>query len=438
MKLPWLLKSGGISKFGSRHPPDGPSTQKRSSVTAVLTKDSSVRHSGIRVSSPIGSTTAPERMWAPTSEPFSTMTTDFSGATCFNRIAAASPAGPAPTMTTSNSIDSRGGSSAVFILSSAFAQLFHAFPCSHRLDAAAMNFVALDPQTRLRLTLMDFGPREARELLAFYRDAGADALLAEEAIDRMADPAAAAFSAEGLAEKQPDESKNPRSASSITVRSGAPARNEERNISRQPTLPPPDIAAMAAREAATNAKDLDELRAILENFQGCGLRGTATQLVFADGNPQARVMFVGEAPGYEEDISGRPFVGRSGKLLDRMIEAIGLDRTSAYIANVVPWRPPGNRTPTPQETAICLPFIRRQIELADPDILVCLGGPSMQTLLGTKDGITRARGRWFTYDTGKREIRALATFHPAFLLRSPLQKRLVWRDLIAIKKALAQ
>jgi len=283
---------------------------------------------------------------------------------------------------------------------------------------------------------MDFGPREARELLAFYRDAGADALLAEEAIDRMADPAAAAFSAEGLAEKQPDESKNPRSASSITVRSGAPARNEERNISRQPTLPPPDIAAMAAREAATNAKDLDELRAILENFQGCGLRGTATQLVFADGNPQARVMFVGEAPGYEEDISGRPFVGRSGKLLDRMMEAISLDRSKAYIANVVPWRPPGNRTPTPQETAICLPFIRRQIELADPDILVCLGQPATQTLLGTREGITKTRGRWFKFDTGKREIRAMATLHPAYLLRQPLQKRLAWRDFLALKKAL--
>ena len=283
---------------------------------------------------------------------------------------------------------------------------------------------------------MDFGPREARELLAFYRDAGADALLAEEAIDRMADPAAAAFSAEGLAEKQPDESKNPRSASSITVRSGAPARNEARNISQQPTLPPPDVAAMAAREAATNAKDLDELRAILENFQGCGLRGTATRLVFADGNPQARVMFVGEAPGYEEDISGRPFVGRSGRLLDRMMEAISLDRSKAYIANVVPWRPPGNRTPTPQETAICLPFIRRQIELADPDILVCLGQPATQTLLGTREGITKTRGRWFKFDTGKREIRAMATLHPAYLLRQPLQKRLAWRDFLALKKAL--
>jgi DNA polymerase len=202
-------------------------------------------------------------------------------------------------------------------------------------------------------------------------------------------------------------------------------------------LASPDAAMMAAREAARTAANLDDLRKLLESFEGCSLRNTATQLVFADGNPEGRVMFVGEAPGHEEDISGRPFVGRSGKLLDRMIEAIGLDRSKVYIANVVPWRPPGNRTPTPQETAICLPFVRRQIELADPDILVCLGGPSMQTLLGTKDGITRMRGRWFPFDTGTREIRAMATFHPAFLLRSPLQKRLSWRDFLTIKKALA-
>jgi DNA polymerase len=201
--------------------------------------------------------------------------------------------------------------------------------------------------------------------------------------------------------------------------------------------PPPEAAVMAAREAARNAKTLDELQALLATFEGCALRATATQLVFADGDPQSRVMFVGEAPGYDEDIVGRPFVGRSGKLLDRMMAAIGLDRASVYIANVVPWRPPGNRTPTPQETAICLPFIRRQIELADPDILVCLGGPAMQTLLGIKDGITRSRGRWFSYQTGRREIRALATFHPAFLLRSPLQKRFAWRDFLALKKALA-
>jgi len=132
-----------------------------------------------------------------------------------------------------------------------------------------------------------------------------------------------------------------------------------------------------------------------------------------------------------------PFVGRSGKLLDRMMSAIGLDRTSAYIANIVPWRPPGNRTPTPQESAICLPFTLRQIELADPDILICLGNPSTQTLLNSKDGILKTRGRWFPFHTGTREIRAMATLHPAYLLRQPLQKRLAWRDFLAIKKALA-
>jgi len=264
--------------------------------------------------------------------------------------------------------------------------------------------------------------RETRELLSFYLDAGADALVGEEPVDRMADEAAPPAPA---AVRPPPQQRQARTEAARTFfQSAAPAS--------------PDAAIMAAREAAKTAANLDDLRTLLDNFTGCPLRNTATQIVFADGNPQSRVMFVGEAPGYEEDISGRPFIGRSGKLLDRMIEAIGLDRTSAYIANVVPWRPPGNRTPTPQETAICLPFIRRQIELANPDVLVCLGGPSAQTLLGIKDCITRTRGRWFTYDTGKREIRAMATFHPAFLLRSPLQKRLAWRDFLAIKKALAQ
>jgi len=289
---------------------------------------------------------------------------------------------------------------------------------------------------------MSSDPRDARELLAFYRDAGVDALLGEAPVDRMAD--------EPIAEPPPETGTRPAAARGADkVAAGADQVREyfqKRPRSdppwpreaTAPVLPAPDVAAVEARAAAKSAETLDELRALLEGFTGCALRATATQLVFADGNPQARVMFVGEAPGYEEDMSGTPFVGRSGKLLDRMMAAIGLDRTSAYIANVVPWRPPGNRTPTPQETAICLPFIRRQIELANPDVLVCLGGPSAQTLLGIRDGITRTRGRWFAYDTGTRDIRAIATFHPAFLLRSPLQKRLVWRDFMAIKKALTQ
>jgi DNA polymerase len=272
-------------------------------------------------------------------------------------------------------------------------------------------------------------PRTLRELLAFYRDAGVDAAITETPLDRFADEA-------------------PRRTAQQSSLPAAPARDREATYVQsrpapdgsEPAAPPQaaETAVMAAREAAKSAQSLDALRQLLENFEGCLLRTTATRLVFADGNPQARIMFVGEAPGRDEDIAGLPFVGRSGKLLDRMMAAIGLDRSAAYIANVVPWRPPGNRTPTPQETAICLPFIRRQIELADPDILVCLGQPATQTLLGTKEGITRTRGRWFKYHTGKREIRALATYHPAFLLRSSLQKRLAWRDFLALKKALSE
>jgi len=258
--------------------------------------------------------------------------------------------------------------------------------------------------------------QRARALIEFYAEAGVDALLDETPVDR-------------FAEIESPTAK-PKLAAAPAPQNFTPAV--------APAVAPqsPDAAAMEARQAARSAKTLEELRGTLDRFNGCALKATATQLVFADGNPNSRVMFVGEAPGRDEDIEGLPFVGRSGKLLDRMLAAIGLDRSSVYIANIVPWRPPGNRTPTPQESAICMPFILRQIELADPDILVCLGGPSAQTLLGVKDGITKIRGRWFTFNAGARDIRALPTFHPAFLLRSPLQKRFAWRDFLAIKKAL--
>ncbi len=200
---------------------------------------------------------------------------------------------------------------------------------------------------------------------------------------------------------------------------------------------PPEAAEIAARTLAEGATDLETLRAVMADFDGCPLKRTATQLVFADGVPGARVMLVGEAPGGDEDRIGRPFVGRAGQLLDRMLGAIGLDRRSVYIANVVPWRPPGNRTPTPQETQACLPFIRRQIDLADPEVLVCLGGSAVQTLLGVQGGITRVRGSWFDYQRESgRPIRALAMFHPAYLLRQPAQKRLAWADMRALANAL--
>jgi uracil-DNA glycosylase family 4 len=264
----------------------------------------------------------------------------------------------------------------------------------------------------------------AQQLLAFYLEAGVDCALGDEPINRLADPDAAPPPREAIAREAP-----PRTLLQATP--AVPAARTDATIA-------PEAAISSAREAARTAPTLEALRALLENFEGCALRNTATRLVFSDGNPQARIMFVGEAPGRDEDIEGLPCVGRSGKLLDRMIAAIGLDRSKAYIANVIPWRPPGNRTPTPQETQICLPFIQRQIELVNPDVLVTLGNPSTQTLLSTREGIMRTRGKWFDYDTGTRTIRAMATFHPAYLLRSPSYKRMSWQDLRAIAKALEQ
>jgi uracil-DNA glycosylase len=262
-----------------------------------------------------------------------------------------------------------------------------------------------------------------RELLSFYIEAGVDCALMDEPANRLSDDDA--MMARGAAQ--------PASRAPLVPRVQTPAPVA---VARGDVAPSPDAALQSAREAARTAPSLEVLRTLLENFDGCALKSTATRLVFADGNPKARVMFVGEAPGREEDIEGLPFVGRSGKLLDRMIAAIGLDRSTAYITNVIPWRPPGNRTPTPQETQVCLPFTQRHIELVNPDILVTLGNPSTQTLLKTRDGIMRTRGRWVDYDTGTRKIRALATFHPAYLLRSPSYKRLAWQDLRSIAKAL--
>jgi DNA polymerase len=264
-----------------------------------------------------------------------------------------------------------------------------------------------------------------QQLLAFYLEAGVDCALTDEPVNRLTDP----DMAPAPARAEPREAEPPRGFTQAPAVVAA-ARSE--------TALAPEAAIQSAREAARTAPTLEALRALLETFDGCALKNTATRLVFSDGNPQARVMFVGEAPGREEDIEGLPFVGRSGQLLNRMIAAIGLDRGKAYIANVIPWRPPGNRTPTPQETQICLPFIQRQIELVNPDVLVTLGNPSTQTLLSTREGIMKTRGKWLDYDTGTRTIRALATFHPAYLLRSPSYKRMAWQDLRSIAKALEQ
>jgi uracil-DNA glycosylase family 4 len=202
------------------------------------------------------------------------------------------------------------------------------------------------------------------------------------------------------------------------------------------TASSPEADAQAAREAASRATTLDELRDILGRFEGCALKTTAKSLVLAEGNPKARVMLVGDPPGRDEDLQGEVFAGPSGTMLDRMLKAIGLLRSDVYVTPIVPWRPPGNRALTPQEAAVCRPFLERQIELVDPDFLICLGATAAKELLQTSEGILRLRGQWRPYVIGGREIRAMATLHPSHLLLQPIQKRLVWRDLLSLKAAL--
>lgn len=256
------------------------------------------------------------------------------------------------------------------------------------------------------------------ELLRFYADAGHDEPLSETAVNRFA-----------------VEAVRPPAAAAQPAKSGAQPQTELPPV-RAPAVAavPDEQQAMRARAMACEAQTIEELRQALASFDGCNLKTTAKNLVFADGNPAAKLMLVGEAPGRDEDIQGLPFVGRSGQLLDRMLAAIGLDRTNAYISNVIPWRPPGNRDPSPLETEICRPFIERHIELADPAVLVTLGNPSTKLLLKTQTGIMRMRGKWAEHATaGGKQVATMPTLHPAYLLRNPAHKKLAWRDFLEVK-----
>lgn len=249
---------------------------------------------------------------------------------------------------------------------------------------------------------------ELLAVLDWYRAAGVDLAVGEDPVDRFAQPAAAPSPAQALRQAAPAQLPQP-ATSAIT---GDPSE---------------------ARKLAASAGTLDELKTILDAYDGCGLKFRATQLVFADGNPEAKIMLIGEAPGAEEDRQGKPFVGRSGQLLDRMLGAIGLDRTKVYIVNTVPWRPPGNRTPTPEEMELCLPFLNRQVELVAPSIVMTLGGPAMQTVFKTPTGIIKMRGRWQDVAIGSHAVPALPTLHPAYLLRNPAAKQQAWADLLSLK-----
>jgi uracil-DNA glycosylase len=260
------------------------------------------------------------------------------------------------------------------------------------------------------------------EQLRWHIDAGADEAVGDVPVNRLTAPQAV-----------------PETPAPPVV---APAQPRPAPVER-PRKIAPVIALESAEETTATAKamaqacsSLEELRAALEKFDQCPLQATAQNLVFADGNPEADLMIIGEAPGADEDRQGLPFVGASGQLLDRMLAAIGRDRQSVYITNILPWRPPGNRKPTPFESELCLPFLSRHIELVQPKAMLLLGGTAANTLLETTTGITKLRGKWAEYQSEAFGCPCLPTYHPAYLLRQPALKRDAWRDLLSVQKHL--
>lgn len=299
-------------------------------------------------------------------------------------------------------------------------------------------------------TASEMTPQALAALLHFYAEAGVDALCEEAAVDRFEQSAEQAQSRKQRTRESGAQPGNAAAAPGVPDTQGASPTPRSAQVAKpsapQPALSPapkashltvPGEAAFEdARALAASAQTIAELRQALEGYTGCNLRHSAKSLVFADGNPEADVMFIGEAPGRDEDLQGLPFVGRAGQLLDRMLTAIGLDRESAYITNMIFWRPPGNRTPAPHEIELCRPFIERHVALAAPKVVVLLGNVAAKSLLGTQKGILSLRGGWMEYTAGDVSIPAMPTLHPAYLLRNPAQKRLAWADLLSLRARL--
>ena len=278
-----------------------------------------------------------------------------------------------------------------------------------------------------------YNTNNAYELLIWQLEAGIDQCIGDEPNNRFNKKT------ENL------ESTEKKAALEITSRDNFQSIKNNRKLgdlgfvdaSNNPSLI--DVGSASSNKIALNSNSLEELEAVVRGFDECALKKTSANTVFSSGSPDSAVMFVGEAPGADEDKEGRPLVGASGQLFDKMLASIGIIRDQVYITNTIYWRPPGNRPPTSLEVAQCLPFLQRQIELVRPDILVPLGGLAAQTLLKVDLGITLLRGQWHEYplsDTSK--ILALPMFHPAYLLRSPAHKREAWRDIIALSHKLSQ
>lgn len=278
-------------------------------------------------------------------------------------------------------------------------------------------------------------------LLDWYRSMGVDAALETDPVDWLA----RGPSAPGQAFAWPDRPAADAVRSEASMTTTLQPRQQETQRSEPPRIDPrprpqtplaPSEAETDARRAARSATTLDALGTALAAFDGCSLKATASNLCFYRGAKQARIMLIGEAPGRDEDIEGKPFVGRAGQLLDKMLAAIGLGEGDVHITNVVYWRPPGNRTPTPQEALACRPFLERQIELVQPDFVVALGGSAAKEVLGVTEGIMRLRGKWREAKVGNLTLPAIATLHPAYLLRTPAAKQLAWQDLLQMQTRL--
>ncbi len=270
---------------------------------------------------------------------------------------------------------------------------------------------------------IDAATREAQAYLEWHRQMGVDLDVGDtpQSWFALAEAAASRKAAAPAPDRPPQERPAVK----------RPATNRPR-----PQVAAPDKAVIDAREKAGGAANLEALHEILGDFDGCGLKATAKKLCFYRGAPDARLMIIGEAPGRDEDLSGTPFVGRAGQLLDKMLAAIELDDTQVHITNIVYWRPPGNRNPTPQEALVCRPFLDRQIELVAPDVIMILGRPAVNNLLANTESIMRQRGKWKTLAVAGREIPAMPTLHPAYLLRTPLAKKMAWHDLQAARDKL--
>lgn len=276
----------------------------------------------------------------------------------------------------------------------------------------------------------DFPP-SLLDIALFYAEAGVDEAIGELPVDRTVAPPP-----KPQAKPQPTPAVPPAATSAPALGSGVQAALAAR--APQPVSLTAQAAESAATSAARACNTVAELEAAIRAFEGCGLKATATNTVIARGNPQARLMIVGEAPGRDEDAQGLPFVGESGQLLDRMLKAIGRDESNVYISNMLFWRPPGNRDPSTEEIVACRPFIDRLIELVQPKVLVCTGKFSTATLLGATQGITRVRGRWHEYKRGDVTVPAMPMLHPAYLLRQPGVKREAWRDMLELAAKLEE